>query len=493
MKVHLLTFALILSGSVVFAQSATNENAALHKELAPVQQQSTNSLRQQQVATCGPDSIVYPYLKELVFASPNDSFFVDAMVGAVRTASQGYQITDNINILGVQFWGAAYSTSPAPQTLLVRAYLYSVDASNMPVAILDSADVLITQAYDFYEAMFAVPHANSQNFAVGVRSVLNDTLAVITNNAGNVWTPDYSESLGWRRFGSGVWNSTLSFFGQDLEYMIFPIVDYSITTSFNMVNDTACMNDPLVFTNLSSSIFGNRFLNLYAFDAFWGFAVADSSFNWNYGDNATWTSSYNGAHTYSTSGAYDVTLAGELIGYYTSCSDTFTMNLEIMPQVTAGFTYDNTAEPTVAFMDASTGAASYSWDFGDSSGSTSMNPSHTYAAIGTYTVTLVTTGFCGTDTTTQVITITTTGIQNGEGSQPSVFFTAADQSLNITLPASKDARIEVYGLAGDLVYAENTVNSTNKKISMNEMGAGVYFIRIEIGGEISTVKFVVTK
>jgi plastocyanin len=42
----------------------------------------------------------------------------------------------------------------------------------------------------------------------------------------------------------------------------------------------------------------------------------------------------------------------------------------------------------VAFTDASTGAASWSWDFGDGSSSTQQNPTHSYAAPGSYTVVL---------------------------------------------------------------------------------------------------------
>ena len=148
--------------------------------------------------TCGVDTIVYPYLKELTFTAPNDSFFVDAMVGNVRTAAQAYHVAEPIRIHGVQFWGGAYSTSLAPQTLQVRAYLYSVDAFNMPVAKLDSADVTVTNSYDFYEAVFSTPYSYGQNFAVAVRSVPSDTLAVITNNAGNVWSPDYGEGRSGR-------------------------------------------------------------------------------------------------------------------------------------------------------------------------------------------------------------------------------------------------------------------------------------------------------
>ncbi|MGE4287806.1 MAG: PKD domain-containing protein [Salinivirgaceae bacterium] len=43
---------------------------------------------------------------------------------------------------------------------------------------------------------------------------------------------------------------------------------------------------------------------------------------------------------------------------------------------------------TLSFTDASVVAESWTWDFGDTAGSTDQNPSHSYADSGTYTVTL---------------------------------------------------------------------------------------------------------
>ena len=271
--------------------------------------------------SCGVDTIVYPYLKEMTFTAAADSFFVDAMVGNVRTAAQAYHSNEQLQIHGVQFWGGAYSTSSTPQTLQVRAYLYSVDANNMPLVKLDSADVTVTNSYDFYEAVFATPYTYNQNFAVAVRSVPNDTLAVMTNNAGNTWTnPNYGESLAWRRFGSGTWNSTLSFFGQDLEYMIFPIVSYDITADFT-TSAATCADVASQFDNTSSSNLGNRMLNLHAFDEHWNLAAADSTFTW---DNGTTLVTEDISYTFTTAGTYPISLTAEMLGYYTSCSDTYT-------------------------------------------------------------------------------------------------------------------------------------------------------------------------
>ena len=56
-----------------------------------------------------------------------------------------------------------------------------------------------------------------------------------------------------------------------------------------------------------------------------------------------------------------------------------------MPAANFDFTKDGF---TVMFNNLSTNSTSYSWDFGDGATSSELNPSHTYAAEGEYTVTL---------------------------------------------------------------------------------------------------------
>ena len=58
------------------------------------------------------------------------------------------------------------------------------------------------------------------------------------------------------------------------------------------------------------------------------------------------------------------------------------------------------------FTDNSTNVPqNWLWDFGDGSSSTLQNPSHTYAASGTYTVKLVVSNTVGSDSTTQIESI----------------------------------------------------------------------------------------
>jgi Zn-dependent metalloprotease len=66
---------------------------------------------------------------------------------------------------------------------------------------------------------------------------------------------------------------------------------------------------------------------------------------------------------------------------------------------------------TTTFTDLSQAASSWSWNFGDGGVSTLKNPTHTYTAIGTYTVTLTATNQFGSDTETKVNYITVTAPQ----------------------------------------------------------------------------------
>jgi PKD repeat protein len=60
----------------------------------------------------------------------------------------------------------------------------------------------------------------------------------------------------------------------------------------------------------------------------------------------------------------------------------------------------------VHFIDMSTGSpTSWSWDFGDGNVATVQNPTHAYAAAGTYNVKLSATGSGGTNSTTKAVTV----------------------------------------------------------------------------------------
>lgn len=73
----------------------------------------------------------------------------------------------------------------------------------------------------------------------------------------------------------------------------------------------------------------------------------------------------------------------------------------------AEFSWDRPASLTLDFTDESTGVpTSWAWNFGDGHTSTVPNPTHLYAAAGTYTVTLTVTNGVGSDSVSHDIAVT---------------------------------------------------------------------------------------
>lgn len=141
-----------------------------------------------------------------------------------------------------------------------------------------------------------------------------------------------------------------------------PIADFSYTSVVNSISTD------VTFTNLSKNAY---------------------SYIWDFGDG-TFGSDENAKHTYAKGGTYSVVLmaVGE-----NSLTDRMKKSVVIQkPNPVAGFEFitSNVAAPTnVTFVNSTTDAETYSWDFGDGQISTLENPYHLYTEGGVYKVKLV--------------------------------------------------------------------------------------------------------
>lgn len=113
------------------------------------------------------------------------------------------------------------------------------------------------------------------------------------------------------------------------------------------------------------------------------------SYLWDFGDGGTSTQA-NPGHTYNAFGNYTVTL---IVTDASGCSDTIVQNNLIqLSTLTADFSASDTViclGAPVSFNDLSTPpSTSSTWTFGDGNSSNQLNPTHTYNAPGTYTVSL---------------------------------------------------------------------------------------------------------
>jgi PKD repeat protein len=132
-----------------------------------------------------------------------------------------------------------------------------------------------------------------------------------------------------------------------------------------------------------------------------------TSWSWTFGDGSTSTAR-NPSHAYTTAGSRTVTLTATNSSGSTSVSRTVTVAAN--PSVVAAFTVSPAAPvegQTVQFTDASTGSpTAWSWNFNDGSTSGSQNPTHSFTAAGSYSVTLVASNASGSSSATRVVTVT---------------------------------------------------------------------------------------
>jgi uncharacterized repeat protein (TIGR01451 family) len=126
-----------------------------------------------------------------------------------------------------------------------------------------------------------------------------------------------------------------------------------------------------------------------------------TGWSWDFGDGTT-SKEQHPSHTYTAIGSYTVSLtASNPLGVATATEPNYISVTEPTAPVA-----DFSASPrsgvvplTVAFEDQSACSPTHwAWDFGDGAISAQQHPTHTYTAIGSYTVTLTVSNTLGSDT-----------------------------------------------------------------------------------------------
>ncbi|MFY8091833.1 MAG: PKD domain-containing protein [Chitinophagaceae bacterium] len=175
-------------------------------------------------------------------------------------------------------------------------------------------------------------------------------------------------------------------------FTFFSFYSFSQTSSFTVNDSAQCITgNSYIFSNTSTGS-GNTYL-------------------WSFGDGTTSTST-NPSKVYTTAGIYSVELkvTNSGIDYYSSK----TIAVDPMPVASFYSIASTQSGGSYTFISTSTitsGTMSYSWNFGDGTSSTQINPTKNYLATGTYAVTLTVTSNGGcVSTSTQNVNVTLAGL-----------------------------------------------------------------------------------
>ncbi len=168
-----------------------------------------------------------------------------------------------------------------------------------------------------------------------------------------------------------------------------------------------------------------------------------ASWSWDFGDGNTSTEQSPG-HTYTAAGTYPVELT---VMDNEGAPDTASQSVSVGPNTPPSASFSEVCTGlSCNFTDTSSDddpIASWSWDFGDGGTSTAQNPSHTYAAAGTYPVELTVIDSDGVpDTWSKSVSVTApTGLP--EVSVASIAYSMtggknSDKHLNVTVTLVDD-------------------------------------------------------
>ncbi len=186
-----------------------------------------------------------------------------------------------------------------------------------------------------------------------------------TNTGINYTPPSLTDTVYYRR---RVISATCTTYSNIVKIAVkpLPVVSFGATT--------VCYPNSTTFTDSATASAGNTITNWL----------------WSFGDGTTSTSQ-NPTKVYGAAGSFSVKL---IVTTDFGCQDSLSKSITVHPKPTAAFTAPNSCLGIITNFTnnstVSTGSIiSHYWDFDDGDTTATQSPSHQYAALGTYNVTLI--------------------------------------------------------------------------------------------------------
>lgn len=144
----------------------------------------------------------------------------------------------------------------------------------------------------------------------------------------------------------------------------------------------------------------------------------------------------------------------------------------------------------VSFLNTSSHATTYYWNFGDGQTSTDVHPSHTYTTEGTFDVELIATDPCDSDTTTIQVTISigNAGVNSMEKNN-FILKNLGNDLYTIENILNEEYQLSIIDINGKTLTS-NTSLSSKHTIDLGTYQKGIYYISLRNNKQTKMIKII---
>lgn len=304
-------------------------------------------------------------------------------------------VTEQLNLSATTIAGAIYSWT-GPQSFASASQNPSIASTSLSNAGTYTVSVNLNGCTSTASTSVVISTGTAATINPVGPFCVNSGIVTLTASAGNgVWS------------GPGITNVSTGTFNPALATIGANTISYTTPGACGGTSTTTIVVLPIPTVSIAANVTsGCSPLQVTFTD---NSVPASSTVLWDFGNGVA--SSTSSSAIYTSSGCYDVTLTSTNAG---GCSNvqTFDDIVCVLEDPIADFFTSNYStsmyDPTFQFINQSENAVTYSWDFGNETYSSLVNPSVTYAENPTsYSVQLVAYNAAGcTDTVTKIVSVT---------------------------------------------------------------------------------------
>ena len=356
--------------------------------------------------------------------------------------------------------GSSVTIAPVPSTNTAGTFQYYVSQNN--TAGDESPRTLITVVVNALPAIPAITANGPTSFCTGGTVTLSSSATT-----GNLWSNALqTQDINVTSSGTYTVTVTNNEGCSSTSNSVNVSVGNSPVPTINSTATSACEGETITLTS----------------------SVADSYLWSNGAITQTIDVTANGTFTVETENADACNGVGT--------SAPITLTFGAVPTAVASFTTSGTV---VTFTNTSSGATTYSWDFGDQTNSSASNPVHAFAGNGSYAVILTATNGNCSDTTLLTVVLSV-GIEEMETiGQAIVYPNPAQNEVNVGvyLNESTEVSINIYDITGKLVTEgyNGLMNSGENIVKLNttDLTSGLYSTVITTSKSTKNMRLILTK